>query len=365
MKVLIVGEFSWPWYQEACARALEVLGCKVIRFGWLERFKKARLGKTEPVFRSFWKRLEYRLLDGPTVRKLNKDLTELAVCEMPDVVWFYNVQHIRPETVRGLRARLPGAVFCQYANDNPFSFRANKDMWRYFIASIPYFDVHHAYRTDNIQDLMAHGAKNVFLLRAYFIPYADRNIDFRNIPLKYHCDVVFAGHFENDGRVEALEAVCRAGYKLNVFGGGWAAAWPGLAPDSPLRALYPIQPVTGQDYNYAICGAKVSLCFLSTLNKDTYTRRCFQIPAMKAAMLAQRTDDLAGLFCEGEEAAFFSNTDELLTRLRLLVTDDDLRRRIAEGGYARVVRDGHDVTSRMRQWLGAVQAFRDQAGRAV
>lgn len=359
MKVLLVGEYAWPWYQEACAKALEGLGCQVVRFGWLDRFKKWLPGKSEPVYQSFWHRVQYRFLEGPTVRDVNRDLIQLAVSENPDVVWFYNVQLIHSKTVRILRKRLPHSVFCQYVNDNPFSPLNRKSMWRHYVSSIPFFDLHYAFRIANLNDFLAYGAKHTHLLRAYFIPEDDHPMKLEDIQPRYHCDVVFAGHYENDGRVEALEAICQASYKLNLYGGGWNAALPELSHESPLKALYPIQPVTGRDYNQAICGAKVALCFLSTLNKDTYTRRCFQIPAKRVVMLSQRTDDLSHLFIEGEEVEFFSTIAELLDKLRYLLKDETSRQRIAEGGYSRVYRDGHDVTSRMRQWLDTVQVYRE------
>ena len=111
MKVLLVGEYNWPWYQEACAGALEGFGCEVVRFGWSDRFKKPAPGKSEPEYRSFWHRLQYRLMEGPVVRGINRDLIELAVQEKPDVVWFYNVQMVHAKTVGALKEKLPDAVF--------------------------------------------------------------------------------------------------------------------------------------------------------------------------------------------------------------------------------------------------------------
>jgi spore maturation protein CgeB len=358
LTILLVGEFAWPWYHEACAEALESQGCCVIRFGWLDRFKHWLPGKAEPVYRSFAHRVQYRLLDGPIVRSINRELIQVALREVPDVIWFYNVVLIHATTVRRLRRALPRTVFCQYTNDNPFSPRARKSMWRHFVSSVPCFDLHYVFRARNIEDLAAHGAKNARMLRAYFIPEVDTPMAREKVDSRYQCDVVFAGHYENDGRVQALEAICRAGHKLNLFGGGWDAAVPTLAADSPLRSKFPVRPVTGLDYIQAICGAKVALAFLSDINEDTYTTRSFQIPAMRVAMLSQRTADLSGLFVEGEEMACFSTTAELLQQLRYLLTDERARQRLADGGHNRVYRDGHDVTSRMRQWLATVQDYR-------
>lgn len=359
MKVLLVGEYAWPWYQEACARALESLGCQVIRFGWLDRFKKWLPGKSEPVYRTFAHRVQYRLLLGPIPWRINAELIRMAATEHPDIIWFYNVQLITATTVQRLKKILPKAILCQYVNDNPFSPNARASMWRHFKRSIPYFNLHFTYRQSNINEFIKAGARQVNLLRSYFIPEDDFPLKPDQIEPKYLCDVVFAGHFEDDGRIEALEAICRAGFKLNLFGGGWDAALSKLSMDSPLRDKFPISPAVGTDYRQALCGAKVALCFLSTLNHDTYTRRSFQIPAMKVAMLSQRTGDLASLFVEANEAVFFSSTAELLSKLKWLLSDDVARYQIAEAGFQRVYLDGHDVTSRIRQWLNTVQVYRE------
>ena len=357
MKIMLVGEYAWPWYQEACARALEYSGCQVIRFGWFERFKKWLPGKGEPVFLSFDRRMQYRFLLGPQILGINQDLKKVALREKPDVIWFYNVQLVYPQTVSSLRELLPKTIFCQYTNDNPFATEVPRSIWRHFINSIPLFDLHFAYRKDNIPDFKRSGAKDVFLLRSYFIPEIDQYIPREEIEDKYICDVVFSGHYENDGRIEALEAICKAGFKLKLYGGGWHAAKARLSPDSPLRVHYPIEHVMGLDYNKAICGAKVALCFLSTLNKDTYTRRSFQIPAMKVAMLSERSDDLEGLFEDRQEAVFFSDTGDLLEKLKWLCEDPLDNDRIAQGGLRRVYLDGHSVNDRMKEFLGIIGKY--------
>lgn len=351
LRILLVGDFAWPWYQEACANALETFNCEVVRFGWLANFHHWLPGHSEPVFHSLSHRLQFRLHFGPVVWKINQQLLKVAKRSNPDIVWFYNVQLISPSTVNKLRKMLPNATFCQYANDNPFSKSVKPGLWRNYIGSIRYFDMHFTYRHSNISDYKHYGSKSVHLLRSYFIPEVDYPEPKNLIPDQFKCDVVFAGHYEDDGRVKMLEEICIAGFNLRLYGGGWDAALSKLRPDSPLRILYPISPVTGKNYQYAICGAKVALCFLSKLNNDTYTRRCFQIPAMKTAMLSQYTDDLASLFQPGKEALYFKNVAELLEKLKLLIDDPRLQESIAEAGFRRVWADGHDVRSRMGGWL--------------
>jgi len=358
-RILLVGEYMWPWYQEACAVALETLGCEVVRFGWFDDFRHWRAGHTEPFYHSLWHRIQARYHVGPTVWKIEKRLLHRAAAFQPEIVWFYNVHLISPSVVRAMKQALPKAVFAQYANDNPFSTSARPGLWRHFLASMPLFDVHFSFRLNNIADYQQHGAKMVHLLRSYFIPEVDYPVPQHEIPDRFQCDVVFAGHYEDDGRVEMLEAICDAGFKLNLFGGGWNAALSKLRTDSPLRGKYPISPATESDYRYAICGAKVALCFLSTLNRDTYTTRNFQIPAMGTAMLSQYTEDLSGLYEEDREAVFFRNQLTLIEKLGRLLGDEPWRREVADAGHAKVYAAGHCVEGRMRVWLEQIKQSQD------
>lgn len=170
--------------------------------------------------------------------------------------------------------------------------------------------------------------------------------------------MVFAGHYEDDGRVEYLNAICRAGFNLNLFGSGWQDALKRFELEPFLRSKYPISPVFGADYRYAICGAKVALCFFSTLNCDTYTRRNFQIPAMRVAMLSEYTDDMASLFRPDFEACYFRTPEEMLEQLSRLLRNADFRNEIAVAGYNRVYADNHSVVGRMETWLNQIAKIR-------
>jgi spore maturation protein CgeB len=54
------------------------------------------------------------------------------------------------------------------------------------------------------------------------------------------------------------------------------------------------------------------------------------------------------LFNEGEEAAFFASTEELIEKIRRYLPDGAARNRIAASGRTRAMRDGYDNDSQMR-----------------
>ena len=101
-------------------------------------------------------------------------------------------------------------------------------------------------------------------MRSWFVPE-------QNFPLissqieekKFGCDIVFIGHYEPDGRISYLEEIERAGWRLKIFGssGNWNKA---VSKSKLLRHHLPIQPVWGQDYNSALGGAKIALCFFQS-----------------------------------------------------------------------------------------------------
>ena len=168
---------------------------------------------------------------------------------------------------------------------------------------------------------------------------------------RFGCDVVFVGHYEPDGRENYLRALVDAGLSVKLYGGGY---WTKQVLGNLYDYFAPIVPAEGENYAKALCGAKVCLAFLSKLNRDTYTRRCFEIPACGRVMLAERTDDLLGMFKENKEACFFSSREELVAKARWLVANPEIRDKIAQAGLRRVWADGHDVKSRAAAFLSAL-----------
>lgn len=83
--------------------------------------------------------------------------------------------------------------------------------------------------------------------------------------------------------------------------------------------------------------------------------RSFEIPACGTFMLAERTDEHLAVFREGEEAAFFSSPEELLDKARYYLAHDEIRRRIARAGHARVTTGGHTYRDRLREIIQAAQ----------
>lgn len=352
---MLVGDWHSKVHEDPASLALSSLGHQVCGFAWHTYFSsRERLT-------GLWNRFQNKYLMGPQIRSLNADLLAEAAKFRPELVFVYRGTHILPSTIRQMHECLPGLVIIGYNNDDPFAPAQPRWLWRHFLACLPEYDAALAYRHHNLEDFSRHGARRVFLLRSWFVPAINHPVKLSpEEKSRFRTDVVFIGHFEDDGRLQMLEEIVKQGMQLKLFG---PVGWDEAVAKSPwLRPLGPIRPVWGDDYNKALCGAKVALCFFSRLNRDSYTRRCFEIPATGTLMLSEYSEDLAAMFTEGRDADYFRSTEELIGKLRLYLTDDSRRASVAASGLRRVHADGHDVQSRLRamlQWLAAEGLLKD------
>lgn len=359
MKILLAGDWHSELHEEAAAHALETLGHTVARFAWHGYFHvtghslAARLRRLSC-------RAQNKYLWGGRVQRLNRDLIALAQRVQPDAVFIYRGTHVFAQTLRVIRAVVPGVVLVGYNNDDPFAPGHVPGLWRYFIAGLPELDLALAYRHANLQDFRRAGARRVELLRSWYIPERNHPVVLSEQELaRFSCDVVFIGHYEADTRLACLEEVVKRGWRLRLF--GHDAGWRPVLESSPLlRHLNPVNTVWGGDYNRALNGARIALCFFSKLNRDTYTRRCFEIPASGALLLSEYSDDLAGMFAPGVEADYFASPEEFGEKLDRYLRDENLREKVAHAGHARLVCDRHDVAARMRQVIMWVDEIRIQ-----
>ncbi len=334
MKIILAGDFLYSFYQEGVAQAMERSGHEVIRFKFLP-FYQSTTGKMEKYFNFI----------GYHSYRLNQKLLQLAVNENAGIIFIWSGTHIQKGTLKKIKERT-GSLLISYNNDDPFGDlyqQGNpylKNLWKNFRLTIPGYDVNLVYRKANIAEYLQAGAGKVILFLPYYLPEDVR--DDRKYEKKL--DVVFVGH-PTDERVAVLTFLLNNNIRLKVFGTGWdkyRKADPRFAG---------ISRILGDDYRQVLREAKISLAFLSKLNRDTYTRRNFEIPANGSLMLSERTDELALFFEEGKEAEYFQSKEELLNKIAFYLANETKREEIAALGHKRAVQSGYDVQSRVDKML--------------
>jgi spore maturation protein CgeB len=351
MRILIAGDWQYGIYEQAFADALARQGHEVVAYRWGDVFAGTS-GLVQLTFP----------LPGPALLRLNRALLTAATGSRPDVVLVWRGTHVLPATLERVRAET-GAAIVTYNNDDPYGGSQGGAVrwrqvfkWHWYNKSHAVADLSLVYRPVNLGEVRAGGARRAAVMPPYFIPDKDRSVVLRDADVeRFGCDVVFVGHYEPDGRERYLKALVDAGLHVRLFGGRY---WTPAVLGETAAYFGTVHEAHGDDYAKALCGARMCLCFLSRLNRDTYTRRCFEIPASGSLLLSERTADLQWFFREDEEAVFFSSVDELVMKARWLKAHPDDARRIAAAGMRRVHADGHSVNDRARGFIARVREIR-------
>ena len=336
ISLMIVGDSTSAIYANAFYNA----ACKISTLK-AYRFDYGKLNSIN-TRKSAFLRIEFKYIIGPDIAVLNRKLLQKVKENKIDFVFLYSSRLITANTIRSISKI--GVYIATYCNDDPFSDFYPKYFWRNYIRSLKYCDYTYIYRESNRKDCYDNGSKNISLLKSYYIE--DRNFKINNLEIeKEFPDVVFIGHYERDGRDEYIEALLKKGISVGISD---TPAWKHrFLNESNLIFLYD----SVDRYNEFINKAKICIVFLSSINRDTYTRRCFEIPAAETMMIAPYTEDLALMFKENEEAVFYNNKEDFVKKISFYLNNQNERDRIAKGGYRRIISDGHEVRNRLEQVL--------------
>ena len=331
-RVLIVGDDRFDMYAKALYQGFIDEGYENTQLFATNRYLEtsSRIGKLAM-------RAQEKFAFGPAIEKINRELIRKVDEMKPELVFFYASRLVHASTVRKIKNL--GSVVFVYNNDDPFASYFPKYFWRHYVQCVKRADKVYVYRHKNIDDCKKLGIENAELLRSYYIKgrnYAMKTTDI-DIPR-----VIFLGHHENDEREEYIRALLDAGIEVGIMEKSWEEFEVG---NSKLRRLKD----SHKKYNEMLNAADIAIVFLSKINSDTYTRRCFEIPITKTCMVAPYTEDLASMFQEDKEVVFFRDKKDFVDKISYYLEHNAERESIAIGGYERVMKDGHEVGDRVKQ----------------
>lgn len=344
LKILIVRGAFGEIYEPAWVRALKEQGNDVVLLDVHEILGKSLFG-----------RIQEHLLVGPSIHAANKQLINLFNSTKPHITLLYQGHYFGSETIKTLKKN---SFVVGYHNDDPFGEHGNLLKFRNLKKALPEYDGYHVYRQCNIQDFKKSGIKNVGLLMSYYIPWLDypRTL-IPNDKKIYQADILFAGHPENDSRMVCLTLAGKSNIKVRIY--GYLPYWKRWLPKNAEDFISLSGPLLVDEYRRAICAAKISACFFSKWNRDQYTRRVFEIPACGGFLLAERTPIMKELYKEGKEAEYFETPEEFLDKAKYYIKHETARKRVSNAGRKRLLRSGHDIYTRMKQWLADVERWRN------
>ncbi len=342
MKILLTGDFFFRIYQDIVSETLRDLGHQVIDFRYKDYIKRDLISRFEN---------KYTVI-GPKAISMNKALRDVAIHEKPDIILLWRATLIIPDTIKFLKKQC--RILVSYNNDDPFGNQylngtlSRKRLWKYFIKSIPLFDINFVYRPSNIDQYNKAGSKNTKLFLPYFIAEEVNSIG--DVDKIY--DVIFIGHNEAD-RYDYIKYLIEMGINIKVVGTFW--------PDDVVNSEHFLATsVRDKDYYELLKKSKISLAFFSKLNQDVYTRRCFEIPAAGNVMLSETSKEIKELFEEGKEAFYFSTKEEMLALIRQILADEKLQEDVGSAAKKRSEQSGYDVVSRTAKMINEVVLLMEQ-----
>lgn len=340
MNILLVGDFTYRIYAPAFEIGFIKLGHNVYTIKYNDYlYGNSKLGV-------FISRIQNRYHYGVKMFAYNRDIIKAVENNKIDFVFLYRCYHVWPSTIKKIQKK--GCFIFTYNNDDPFSGVPSRNYYRYFYKSIKLANYNFVYRKKNYNDYKRIGAKCPTVLLPYFM----EDTNFYEVCNK-DIEVSYLGHFEQDGRDESLMALIKAGIPVEIYSTSY---WE---RSKYFKSLIPyIKPgVSGLEYNHNINRSKISLAFLSKTNNDTYTRRCFEIPAAKTLMLSEYTEDLAKMFPPDECAVYFKSDKELVEKVKYLLSNVSEIERISENGYRRLMELGCTEVDRCNE---IIKVFEDE-----
>ena len=339
MRILIVGNRGGTNIGGSFERAATGLGFEV-------RLVESRLAMEAP-----WgvRKLNWWFL-GRRPANLDKfGQPALEICRElhPACLVATGIAPLKKEVLKEIKSL--GIRTVNYLTDDPWN-SSHHAAW--FIKALPYYDYVFSVRRSSLKNL-----KNIGCPKVSYLPFGYDPECFYPETLtseekkRLGADVIFAGGADRD-RVPYIAALIKTGFQVGLYGDYWdrfketRGHIRGYANPEMLRK--------------AIHAAKVALCLVRRANRDGNSMRTFEIPAVGACMLTEDTAEHREIFGEeGKAVVYFRPAEEMVEKLRWLLSHEEERRRLAESAHRLITQGKHTYKDRLITMLNTV---RDKIG---
>lgn len=332
---MIVGNRGGTNIAESFSRSAGLLGADVIFF----EARKAQ--SRSPLFNSLlWRLNDKRPWAMPA---FCRELVDCAVRQQPDFLVTTGLVPVPAELVHALRQQ--GIICLHFSTDDPWN-PSQRAKW--FLRSLPVYDIIFSARQSNLSDFHALGCRDV-----RYLPFAYDESIFKPRSADQAGsgpDVLFVGGADQD-RVEFVSALIAQNISVALVGGYWgrytAMRRHALGQKTPDELIALTQ------------AAKVNLCLVRRANRDGHVMRSFEIAALGGCMLVEDTPEHRIIFgLEGECVFYFDGPQQAAAKIKMLLADNSLCRRLGAAVQQRIVAGGNTYTHRLQTLLQAAQDFK-------
>jgi len=311
---IIAGDWKWEIYEKALSEGFAHFGVEVHPFNTSSYFTSRPTD-----------RLQHKTRCGPLIRKISADLMTITGFLKPDFIFFQRPVLFPGNLIKKIKLINNSTKVLVFHNDNPFIHNLKYLRYRNYFSMLPLADIVYVYRPANIDQAKQYNAKSVNLLLPYY--YSGLHDISGTTPKK--TDVIFIGHFEDDGRDMVLNHLINNNIELKIIGTGWEK--------SLIEKKYIYPPQYGGKYVNLIKQSKIAIAFYSKLNRDVYTRRCFEIPAAGTFLLTEESIELEKILAKDIDCSYFNTKEDLLKKIQYYLKNEIKRKEIAKNGNAKII----------------------------
>lgn len=299
--------------------------------------------------RSLLQRVFWKLRFPLDSQAENSRLLQAVQEHHPDVVFVEASKVIKRRTLEAIKNACK-PILAYYTPDDimakhnlSFTLKATFSLWDIFFTT----------KTFNLRELEMEGVRRPTLVGNAYDPMLHRPYGASEVGPEFEqYDCVFIGTYEPQ-RAQSILALARAGITILVLGSDWKTrvSHPNLRVAGPVYA---------EDYAKYMHFGKIALCFLRKMNRDRITTRSVEIPAMGRAMVAEKTEEHDSHFLDGTEYIGFSNDQELVQKVTLLLRSPERMKAIGESGRRRCLSSGYSTDHRALQIYSELESARRQ-----
>jgi len=297
-----------------------------------------------PSMRRLWGKVFYRLADRRSWEwwGFQRQLRALILSHQPQLVLVTGILPLAPDVFRAVHAN--GGRIVNYLTDDPWNTIHRR---RCFLKNLPLYD--HVFSTKQAlrQRLEAAGTPSTSWLPFAYDPTLHHPPQQRTTPA---ADVMFVGTGAKE-RLPWLNAInSLGGVRCQLHGNNWDRyPTPGWERGGA---------VTGEAYCSAIDSAQIALGLLRQANGDLSTDRSYEIGAIGGCGLYQDSSEHRALLTGYPDEGFFSNPEELKTRVAHLLAHPDLQLHLRQLGSEALRSEQHTYGARLRSILDWEAAIR-------
>ncbi len=334
MKILIIGNSQEQGLGKSYLRAFSELKIEAKIIDEEEIYKSSStFAPNRYCHRLFW-----WLLAVP----LQKELLNKVIEEKPDLILILKGWLIKPETILNIKKSLPQTLIFNFNPDNPFNIwhHGNSNSW--IRKSIPLYDAYFIWGKFLIEPLKKAGAKKVEYLAFGYDSYLHYPVSVNEKEKNFYgSDVAFIGSWDEE-RQKWLEHI--NDYDLKI----WGNAWQG-APE--LKKFWQGKAVIAEEFSKVCNASKIIVNIVRKQNIPAHNMRTFEVPACAGFMLATRIKEQKEFFEEAKEADYFSTPAELKEKINFYLKNNELRQKIAEAGYKKLLSANYSYIDRAKRIL--------------